>query len=341
MIKTILKKTGLFVPVVSLIENTSRFIDGIKLKLGYIHCQINGYRVNKIQRIRIELASVCNLRCAYCPTGVNYKSPNVYRGLMSEEIFNRLVEEIKNIESLHTAYLYLGGEPLINKNLTKMSKILKERTHIKDLSFITNGMLITEEFCKSLEGSGIDRITISIDGRTPEENDRYRVGANYEKIRENVRMLKKYADTYGIRLQIGNIIIPTKDELDKAPETPEFLRKDFPDIHIMTYYARLWPGLSQESLDKEKLKLFIPYTHHICHMPFYEVDIRANGDVIMCCNDLLSECVMGNIMTTPLMDIFNGDKYKEVRESMIKGHNIPEMCKRCEVMVRGLLYHET
>jgi radical SAM protein with 4Fe4S-binding SPASM domain len=324
------------------VESIVRAWSIAKLKALLFWSYLHGYRVEGFQRIRIEVASVCNLRCVYCPTGTSYHYPGVYRGIMDLDMFLKVVEQIREVKTLHTAYLYLGGEPLLNKNLAIMCRALKEATYITDLSFITNAMLITEDFCKSLEGSGVDRITVSIDGRSPEENDRYRVGAKYEKIRDNVLMLKKYADMYGIKIIIGNIIIPNKDELDRKPETPEYLKRDFPGIHVATYYANTWPGLKDEYIEKEGLKVYTPFLHYLCYNPFYEVDVRVNGDVVMCCNDLLSEYVMGNIKDNTLMEIFNNDKYREVRKNMIERDidNIPEVCKKCPTLMCGYLYRE-
>ena len=59
---------------------------------------------------RIEPASQCNLAFSHYPTDTVCMD----RGVMSESIFNLILNEIKNnIDSIEIVVLYRGGEPLL------------------------------------------------------------------------------------------------------------------------------------------------------------------------------------------------------------------------------------
>ncbi|HSR36479.1 MAG TPA: tetratricopeptide repeat protein, partial [Desulfurivibrionaceae bacterium] len=142
-------------------------------------------------RVRIEVASCCNLRCRHCPTGVSYGK--VPRTLMSMELFEVLLGQLTRFEPLQEGVLYLGGEPLLNPNLPRIIRLLRQQTKMERIFFNTNGMLLTEEICQSLAGSGVNFIQVSIDGRSPAENDAIRSGASYGRIAANIHRLRRHA----------------------------------------------------------------------------------------------------------------------------------------------------
>jgi len=84
-------------------------------------------------------------------------------------------------------YLSGWGEPLLNKNILDMIKIAKEAKC--SVGFTTNGMLLTEELSKELIKLRVDMIGVSIDGANPETYESIRVGAEFNKLIENVRTL--------------------------------------------------------------------------------------------------------------------------------------------------------
>lgn len=65
-----------------------------------------------------------------------------------------------------------------------------------------------------------------------------------------------------------------------------------------------------------------------CDHPINSITIRSNGDIVPCCYDLTSQMIMGNVMNQPLLTIFNGPKYRELRES-IKKKSYISACRNC------------
>ncbi|MFH1019049.1 MAG: radical SAM protein [Pseudomonadota bacterium] len=132
------------------------------------------------RRIRIETSSACNLRCQHCPTGTNYNGAE--RNIMSMEMYDDILRQMKAMPILKEVIFYLGGEPLLNKNLSVMCRRVKEETKVTLTQFNTNGMLVTEELCRQLAGAMVNKILVSIDGISPEENDEIRRGSHYAEI---------------------------------------------------------------------------------------------------------------------------------------------------------------
>lgn len=280
------------------------------------------------RRIRIETSSACNLRCQHCPTGTNYSATT--RNIMEMEMFDDILRQLKAMPILRDIVFYLGGEPLLNKNLPLMCRRVKEETQVTETQFNTNGMLITEELCRQLAAAKIDKIWVSIDGTSPEENDEIRRGSRYKTIVANVHLLiNRLPDT---KVFIANTIFKRQDDPDEAV-TPVFIKRDFPGVCVETTYAMKWPALdTDKSAVAQKGGEAGLQVDNFCKMPFTEMAVRPNGDVVMCCYDLAGEMVMGNIQESGLLDIWLSQPYKKIRENILsrKIDLLPDICKRCQ-----------
>ena len=279
-------------------------------------------------RIRLESASACNLRCQHCPTGVNYHGTD--RSVMKPALFDVVIEQMKRLPTLRECVLYLGGEPLMNKNLVRMCQRVKEETTVKWTLITTNAMLLDEKACAGLATAMLDRILVSVDGRSPEENDAIRVRAKYPRIVENVARLRRHLEGTKTTITISHSMFKRPGDPERA-RTPEFLKRDFPGIHIWTDYATRWPGFELENSNIPTAALQVLTQRNFCDFPFFELAVRANGDVVLCCHDLLGESVMGSIYKDDLATIWNSQPYRELRRAMLNrdAASVHAVCRKC------------
>ena len=94
-------------------------------------------------KITIESGNICNLRCPLCPSG--QKDSSARKGLLSFSDFKRIIDEIgKNLLLIR---LYNWGEPLLNKELTKMAEYADSflRTHSIGEVVTQHAVLLAEE----------------------------------------------------------------------------------------------------------------------------------------------------------------------------------------------------
>lgn len=78
--------------------------------------------------------------------------------------------------------------------------------------------------------------------------------------------------------------------------------------------------------------------HPRCHIPWQQMVIDADGTVNPCCywsayGNLNPAC--GNLNETPLLDIWNGPVYQELRRNMAKGDLAAAGCARCLSLRQG------
>lgn len=275
--------------------------------------------------LRIEPASSCNFRCIHCPTGQDL---NPSLGIMSENTFNKIYEKISKY-SFKVIVLYHGGEPFLNRNFIDIIKKLKPLTDT--IKTVTNGSLLDDLLIEQIIDSGIDIVEFSLDGVSPEENDKIRIGSNFQKIAENIKKLIILRNSRNLKkpqIYISNAQILSKSHQLDDIKVPQYLQDTFreisDDIEYKLVYMMSWPGMN---LNTQPAKLENNFCDHIVNT----FTIRWNGDVVPCCFDLINMMVMGNAVNENLEDIWNNEKYQNLRND-IKNFNPPELCKNCIVL---------
>lgn len=307
--------------------------------------------------VRIEPASRCNLKCMHCPTG----TVDIKRGLMNENVLERVLEELKkNKEHIKIVVLYHGGEPLLHKNFFEIIKRVKKINNDFFVKTVSNGMALKRENSEKLIDSQIDLIEFSLDGISSEESQHIRIKSNTDKIIENIKNLieiKKLSKSNKPKIYINttqflenNIKDNEKKEIidrvnnffhdmklnkkkisSEAP-TPKWLIDIFGNSvdQIKCSYAIEWPHMGDVSSNFDIKKIDIPDRDYCDHI-YSTVTIRSNGDIVPCCYDLTSKLKMGNILNNNLKEIFHNHMYKKLRSSIKKKRQI-SICKNCPVV---------
>lgn len=283
--------------------------------------------------IRIEPAASCNLRCRHCPTGLD-QSP---KGLMSIELFSKLLSQISPfIEEINTVVLYHGGEPLLNPDIVYFIETLKA-SGVRKVKIVTNGKLLNSKIQTELLMSGLDELEISLDGLSGTDSDLIRVRSNSSEILESISNLlksrKEMSSALKVTVSTTQFLDDYVDDHSKIPNAPkpEWLVSTFEDeLEIKSTWAVQWPGghPDDSQVKFHDVKVTRPSR---CSLLDETVTIRANGDVVVCCYDLTSLTVMGNVQDTNLIEILGSPKYKEFKQQFIKGI-YSEPCISCSVV---------
>ncbi len=71
-----------------------------------------------------------------------------------------------------------------------------------------------------------------------------------------------------------------------------------------------------------------------CYAPFTSLYFNPTGDVTPCCQTQKSDFVLGNVAVEPLGAIWNGEKIRQLRESLA-GYQFPKACGFCDWQVRS------
>jgi len=259
------------------------------------------------------------------------------RGVMSESIFDLVLEQLKeNIDSIEIVVLYHGGEPLLNSRFYDMVEKIKSIKRSIFIKSVTNGMALNKKNAIRLIESGIDAIEISLDGSSAAESMTIRKNSITEKIIYNIKQLislrsKMESSTPKISLATTQFMKSKDVFFPLQPATPpKWLIDEFGDsLDFKATYGVRWPDMNVFEYDLVTSPLEV--NSKSCDHVINTITIRSDGDVVPCCYDLTSKLVMGNIERQSLRAIWEGDKYRRLRDSLVKG-NLYSICRTCAVV---------
>jgi hypothetical protein len=137
-------------------------------------------------RLYIECTAACNISCAQAccapETGITRTRQ---AGMLDFDLFTRVVDQAG--PWLVRIDFFNYGEAFLHKRAVEMCEYIKTRFPHIYLYTSTNGLALDEARVRRLVHSGIDEVTFSIDGATPESYVKYRQRGNFEKAIQTLR----------------------------------------------------------------------------------------------------------------------------------------------------------
>lgn len=114
----------------------------------------------------LELSSFCNLACKYCINRLLVKHKNRKPGIMTDAVFERCVEIVKQLSDQGTQKelnLNGNGESLLDPQLVKRIAAIRKKVDGKlHIQLSTNGVLLTPSLAADLKQAGINRLDLSM-----------------------------------------------------------------------------------------------------------------------------------------------------------------------------------
>ena len=256
--------------------------------------------------LAIESTAKCNLFCPMCPRESIYFPPKD----MELPVFKKIIDDGKAF--LEFAVPYGVGEPLLNPEIYDMIAYCKQVGVPSGIS--TNATVLTEEAGRKLIKAGLDYIILAFDGATKATYEKYRKGADFEKVRANILTFLRVKKE--LRAKIFCILQMVRLNENRA-EIPDLIRmwrvEGIDEIRIkkdeVHNEGSAIPGDSEER----------PPMKHPCYLlwrgPMY---IHYDGTVFPCCY-IYPEEPIGNVRKSTLQEIWNSDKMVQLREAHIRG----------------------
>lgn len=288
----------------------------------------------------IEPANFCNLRCPLCPTGSGRlgREPR----LMSFIEFKGIIDQVKGYVT--KLFLFNYGEPLLNPEIVPM--MVYAAALGMRIKMSTNGMLLnSRQLCADICRSGLQHLIVSFDGLDQETLGQYRVGADINAIKENLKLMvqtKKELNSQTPNIELQFIVMKHNEHQKAAmekfakeigvdlfsaktmflydtPESQKMAEKFVPRDILFSRYVKNAKG-------EYVLKGINPNS---CSQVYYIAAINSNGDVCPCCYDLFSRHVMGNVFKEDLKKIWKNNKYQALRKQIKTDRTKIHMCDIC------------
>lgn len=262
----------------------------------------------------IEPTNACNLRCPFCATTHNkYK-----KGFMKEETWKKILDE-GGKNGLYSLKFTYRGEPLLHPDLPEMVRYAKQ-AGVMDVYFNTNAVKLDEATIRSMIDAGLDRISISFEGFTPDVYEKYRVGSSFDDVVRNIEILrdvKKELRAEKPLVRIQTVLVPELRGKEKE-------------------YAAFWKPRSDEVayLDMKDEEGNPDHRGIVdnwaCPQIFQRLAITWEGTILPCVHDIYEWMPLGSIGNTTIKEAWNSAALQQYREMHRTGaaHQI-KSCDRC------------
>jgi radical SAM protein with 4Fe4S-binding SPASM domain len=274
--------------------------------------------------VLLDTVSFCNLRCSMCV----HKNMKREKGIMSWEIFTKVIDEIAETNINTRVWMIFFGEALLLKNkkpsIFDMIGYAKSKG-LKDIVLNSNANLLDAKTGRRLIESGLDAIYIGIDAFTPETYSKIRVGGDYKKVVENTLNLLRLKNT--LKSSKPDIFVQFVEMDINKKEKDDFMcfwKKNGAKVKIRPKVS--WSGSIEAPnlvLDNED--------RWPCHWAMQTMSITSFGKVVTCAVDLDARFIAGDITKSSIREIWNND-LKILRELHVSRRfdKLPENCRNCK-----------
>ena len=282
-------------------------------------------------KLGMEITGRCNLRCPLCPRTAENRRP---QGDMNLEDYTSVIDKLSPY--LFSVRLHNYGEPMMHPRLKEMIAY----THRKGVytNFHTNGHFLTEKNIEGLFESGLDEINIAMDGMSQSTYSVYRIGGNFERVRDGVMLLctmRKRRKLKKPRINLQFVAMAHNEH--EIPDITAFAKATGVD-RLYLKSVNIYTGKdSGKRSYLPKNNIFNAYIDKQtgetgrsgrCSRTSLETLVDWDGHISICTSDHTpTRFVTGNVFRDGIDTVLFGEEYRSVREKSYRmGY---QMCTTC------------
>lgn len=234
-------------------------------------------------------------------------------GDMDRGLFDKILRDLKLVDTLEEVYLHWRGEPSLSSFLPEAIQKIKQEVNRKVIMF-TNGTILNADILEKIMMAGLDSINFSLEADTNEAYENIR-GANcLNNVKKNIRLADQIRKEhqYETKLFIYGVVL--EDNMFELLK----VKQEFADVVDEVF---LKYDMRKDSATRGVMKDY-------CVWPFQNLLISWNGELAPCCIDVNHEYKIGNVKDHSLQDLFEGPEFSRLRTAIQEG-NPPAICKQC------------
>lgn len=296
--------------------------------------------------ITIDPGNLCNLRCPLCPTGMG--KLGVRGSFMQLETFQRIIDKAPHLTGIA---LFNWGEPLLNPDISEMLSYAKRRGIY---TVVHSNLSVSKpaEFFAKLVASGLDELTLSIDGATQSGLQQYRVGASMERVLRNLEALLRAKRLHRSRIPriVWKFIVHRGNECEV--EAAERMARRF-GLEFLAVTIGLGDDLPRVAFDDsltERRLTWLPAdrsrmggryrgkrtsgTAGPCDQLFSTLIVNPDASVSPCCYATGDTSSYGNLIESSFAEVWWGDAYRYSRSlftgTRYDGPAMETICTDCK-----------
>jgi len=269
-------------------------------------------------QIDVELNAGCNMACPFCVHGYQKIEDN----RLDRKKFEKILKEAVSIGVKSVKFNYIN-EPMLRKDLEDIIRWTKDQGII-NIYMVTNGTLLTPKRRQSLMQSGLTKLFVSLDAVTEETYNKQRLSGQFNKVVANVLAFIKERNELGQQFPLVRVSF-LRNQINKHEETA--FQEFWQDRADLIAFQKM------NEIPDRKTSLTIADVEMPskgCDLPFKQLVIDDDGEILPCCKLAGKKLPIGNIDTMTLQEAWDSSKMKHLRRiHSTKEWQNHDICRNC------------
>jgi hypothetical protein len=262
--------------------------------------------------VQIESTNLCNAKCVFCPRDLMERQ----QGIMDMALFRKIVDEAAALR-IPCVRLHNYGESFIDRQIVEKIRYAKTQG-IREVGLISNGSLVNEATARAIVDAGLDVINISVDAAGKETFERTRVGLKYDRVMANIEgLVRARREAGAARPKLILSFVRQDNSADERAFIDTWSRVA-DKVHVTDLHN--WAGTLHVESD----------VRFPCYRPWLTFTVLWDGRVSLCCADFDGKVILGDLRTSTLAEVWNGDAFRAARRAHLD-HGGPDICHACDL----------
>lgn len=209
---------------------------------------------------------------------------------MSDELFYKIIDDLGEIEYSGTLNLFSNNEPFLDKRIEKFAAYTRQKLPNAYIQIISNGTALTVK--KVLD------------------------------VMPNISYL--VINNYAFEMRLHDNVQEIYESISK--DHPEYAAKLNIGYRLLTEFKTTRAGNSPNRNKRSQQPVYVSR----CAYPYFQMVIRPDGKLSLCCNDALGQMTMGDVSKESILSAWNHPQRKKLQDQMMQGRSDIELCNKCD-----------
>lgn len=268
-------------------------------------------------QLQLENTSTCNAKCGFCV----YPAAERWGGLMSMNLYRKILDEASGIEAIDQICITGLGEPLLDKHLEDRVRYARARKPKAPIDFFTNGVYLTPARFEALRDAGLSSVQVSLNAVNQVQHEKAMgLRGKFDIICSNIDYAIANRKKCGVEVRA----VYSEDQWTMDDVSDFYMRWGHRDHggHGMLIIEGNWAG------DNRTVRSFDP--KESCFRALGQIYVTFDGKVTTCCFDPTGKHVWGDLSKQTLREVYAAPAYLAFRQA----HNDNQadtyaICKGC------------
>jgi radical SAM protein with 4Fe4S-binding SPASM domain len=254
--------------------------------------------------LQIETTNLCNSHCKFC---VHDKVTEL--GVMSDELFAKILNDVKEMPTIKRIIPFLTGEPFTDKKIIDKMKMINKMFPDMELGLYTNGSLLNANRIKQLATIKNLVVNFSLNGVNKETRENVTGLKDYNRVCKRIRLYESLEKPFLVSM----VMYPTVTEEDSKS------------------FSKIWGNhaikIKYENFLNEK---YLGNGVDSCYRAMHHMTVTWNGLVNLCCFDVMNNKIFGNLTHQSIKEVWNSaERQKFATEHLKRNGDMLYPCSIC------------